>query len=1209
MNERGRNRERVGVHMRRTARNWSVVAGIAFWAGAVGCGLAAGAQSGAAPTAAAPVPAASGQSSEAQAVSNEAAAGGVLHGTVKSGNTPLPGVSVTAQNTLTGKRYITTTTITGAWSMKIPDNGRYVVRTQFAAFAQGAQETTLNAANHDQTVNFDLQLASRAAVAEAQQEKQEQAAQQQQQQQQQEQQQPMRQMQGGGPQTLSMTDSMAAGGEIQAETVGTQASAGAELPSAAGSSDLSTDSVAITGQSGTVSAMAGQDMGRMRDAMEAGGGPGGGGFGGGGAGLFGGGPGSGFSGGMRGNFRNYNSNAPHGTISWNGSTSLFNAQPFALAGQQQSQPSNGSNRYSIGFQSAPYIPHLTKASGKDSIYLSYSGSRSSNVNDGYATVPTAAERAGDLSELVNNAGQQILIYNPVTGQQFSGNQIPLPASSSQFVPYQSISPQAAALLGTCTSSSDNPAIPCPNLATTTNGYNYHLLTLSPSNSNQVSVRYNRTLTGTATTSTGRNGTGTNTTATSSQGLRQSINFSYSWSGSNSDRANTFPQLGGHSNSTSNSVSAGYTASHGRLTSSFSVSWSRNNNQSTNLFTNTTNNVEADLGIVVPNSVPLNYGLPGISITGYSGLNETQPSLSIGQNLSISESVSWRRGTHNMRYGFGYRRATSAVLTGSNQTGNFSFTGMFTAVNPTDQNSGSSLADFLLGLPQQTTLDSSLSKSYLLQGSYNAYAQDDWRANRSLTINYGVRWEDSEPYTEKYNHLAEVLANPVADPSCTVSSTDAFACIGEIQAGQSGYPAALVYPWRKAFSPRVGIAWRVPKIKSTTMRIGYGMNYMINQYQSFVNRMTHQPMQDAEGNYIVNEQTNTATVNNTPSAACVQTLNCFSWIAGNAGSAFPNPGTIGNYAVNPHYGMPYVQTWSLNVQKTLGFGLVLTVGYNGSKSSHLDTQSAPRALPSSPNTNPNGYVFTYDKAGAYYKMHAGTVGITKRMTKGISMSANYQFSHAIDNATSVNGSSGSVVQNWQDLAAEEANSSLVPRQSVSGNYSFQLPFGEGRWFFNSGKPALILEGFTVTGSFTFASGSWLTPNYAANSINVACGTAGAYRLNRHPGVSVTEGGGSMNKWFNTDAFYMPTATPGYCDAFGNAPRNSILGPGTVQNNGSLSRTVRLGDTRSFDFRANLNNAFNTVQYQGVNTTMGDRQFGQVTSVGGMRSFSFSANFRY
>src|SRR5437764_646734 len=65
---------------------------------------------------------------------NSTVAGGKLHGLVKSGNIPLPGVAVTAQNTLTGKRFTTTTDVTGAWSMAIPQNGRYVIRTQFAAF-------------------------------------------------------------------------------------------------------------------------------------------------------------------------------------------------------------------------------------------------------------------------------------------------------------------------------------------------------------------------------------------------------------------------------------------------------------------------------------------------------------------------------------------------------------------------------------------------------------------------------------------------------------------------------------------------------------------------------------------------------------------------------------------------------------------------------------------------------------------------------------------------------------------------------------------------------------------------------------------------------------------------------------------------------------------------------------------------------------------
>jgi hypothetical protein len=87
-----------------------------------------------------------------------------LHGTVKSGNIPLPGVTVTAQEKLTGKRYATTTDVNGAWSLNIPVDGHYVVRTQFAAFAEGSQETALDAGSRDQLVNVQLILASRQAA-------------------------------------------------------------------------------------------------------------------------------------------------------------------------------------------------------------------------------------------------------------------------------------------------------------------------------------------------------------------------------------------------------------------------------------------------------------------------------------------------------------------------------------------------------------------------------------------------------------------------------------------------------------------------------------------------------------------------------------------------------------------------------------------------------------------------------------------------------------------------------------------------------------------------------------------------------------------------------------------------------------------------------------------------------------------------------------
>ena len=137
--------------------------------------------------------------------------GGKLHGTIKSGTIPLPGVTVTAQNTLTGKRYSTTTDVTGAWQMNIPLNGRYVVRTQFAAFAGGTQEAVLNATSHDQTLNLELILASRQAELERQQARQSN--------------QPgnvdeaIRQLAGNSPENLSLMNTLAADTDTAAGTV------------------------------------------------------------------------------------------------------------------------------------------------------------------------------------------------------------------------------------------------------------------------------------------------------------------------------------------------------------------------------------------------------------------------------------------------------------------------------------------------------------------------------------------------------------------------------------------------------------------------------------------------------------------------------------------------------------------------------------------------------------------------------------------------------------------------------------------------------------------------------------------------------------------------------------------------------------------------------------------------------------------------------
>jgi hypothetical protein len=1150
------------------------------------------------PASPAPAPALSGPaaapvSAPVSAPAAPAVVGGILHGAIVSGKTPLPGVTVTAQNTLTGKRYATTTNIEGQWSLAIPQNGRYVIRTQFAAFAIGSKEALLNAASdHDQTVNFDLTLASRAA---------EQSQQQAAAGADNSGRQALQRLAASGAQNLSLLSSLSSDTETQGGTSTGQGS-GAALPSIAGNSDFGGESVAITGQSGQVSPLAGVDMDRLRDAMEtiraqggipgAGGlfgGGGGGGFGGGSGfgGGFGGGPGGGFGGpggpgggGGRGNFRGFNPGQPHGGIFWTGSNSALNAQPFSLQGQNQEQPPSGTNNFGITFMSAPYIPHFTKPSGKDTMFLTLSGTRSSTPDDFYGNVPTDAERTGNFA-----AAGLPTIYDPTTGNQFTSGGL------ANVIPASRITPQAAALLN---------FYPQPNVNGT---QNYHLLTTAQTNKTQAGVRYNRSLGANATQPGGRVGGGRRN---QNQGLRQSINFNYNWAHSAADSVNLIPQLGGKTSSDSDSVQAGYTVGYHKVTSIFTAGWNRSNAQTTNFFTNAAD-VATENGILGPNgsalnASPLNYGLPSVTISDLTGLSQQQPNFSLSQTVSLSETFSWIHGKHNLRFGGDYRRVHRDFLGGNNATGNFTFTGVFTeapdtpATSNSSQTTGSPLADFLLGLPQSSTIDSSDSKSYLRDNVYDAYALDDWRMFPSLTLNYGVRYEFYAPYTEKYGHLADVDTDPGS----------LFSSVAEVQAGATGpfsghLPASLVDRFHFAFAPRVGLALRLPK--QTVLRASFGMNYTVGEYATFANTMAHQPP-------FANEQTNEATLNPVSGPPpCAQTGTCFTLADG-----FPAPDAVGSYALEPHYPMPYVEAWNIDVQKTLPWGIVMNVGYNGSKGNHLDITSAPRATPASPNTDPTNQVFTYDQAQAFSKMSAGTLRVNKRLSSGIALGINYQYSHAIDDASSVGGTSTRVAQNWQDLDAEEGNSSFDIRHQATGTYLYELPFGKDKFWLTTGTASHIMEGLSVSGTFSFATGSWFTPSYTASSADVACGTAGSGRPNRVPGVSLTAGGGTKAEWFNPAAFTQPTGqSPLYpCAVFGSAARDSIQGPGSITNNMSLSKTLQMGDTRSMEIRATATNVFNTVQYSGIGTSVTLPTFGQVTSTannGVMRSFSFLARFRF
>jgi hypothetical protein len=1090
-------------------------------------------------------PASIAQTPAAPTATPAAPTGGTIHGSVKAGNIPLPGVSVTAANTLTGKKYTTTTDVTGAYSLTIPQNGRYVVRTELAAFAASTQEARLNAATPDQKADFSLILASRAA-----------------QQDQQEQRAATRLAGSGGSQALALlgqaSDLLQAGGS--------GGNSGAALPSMAGTADASTDSVAVSGQTGTTNPFAG--LGDLRQGFEneqqlqglsqvPGQSSGGGGFFGGGFGGPGGG-GGGFGGGRGGrgfgNFRNFKPDQPHGAIFWTGGNSALNAQPFAIRGQQAANPGYASNRYGLTLAGEPFIPKLTKPSNKDFVFLTLSGQHTTSPFNQYATVPTALERAGNFSDLIGANGALVPIYNPATGKPYPNNTITTP-----------LSPVALALLN---------YYPAPNLPGATQ--NYRFLTTEGSNSDVVGVRWNHSFGA----STGNLPAIARQFINTGNGLNQSFNVNFNYSHAASDSVNIFPQLGGKQQTHSYSTTVGYSIGKGRLTNNLSFAWNRNDSQLKNFFTDA-DDVATQTGVLGPdgaplNANPLNYGLPDFVFNQYTGFNQTQPNFRLTQTFALSESSIWRHGKHNVRFGGDVHRVDLNLIGGTNSTGTFYFTGFATQEPGTQAGSqvatsGSSFADFLLGDPQETTIQAPQQKAYMRQNTWDLFAQDDWRALPSLTILAGLRYEYFSPYSEKNDRLATLDYNSAFTQVAPVYPNG----IGPISGDK--YPHSLIYPERNNFSPRLGIAWRA--FKDTVVRAGYGINYTVGQYGNFIQNLAYQPP-------FANVQTNEAT-----SGAVISLANGFS------GSQLAS-----NYAVNRNYRLPYVQVWNLDLQRTLPLAIVLNVGSNGAKGTRLDVLSAPGIYNNAP---ASGVFFDFEDSVAFSNFNALAVRANKRLQNGISLQMTYTYSHAIDDASSVGAGSATVTQNWQNILAEESNSSFDIRHQAKGSFLYELPFGPDKHYLSSGNWASHAFGdWSLSGSYTLATGSPLTPSISASVADVARGTAGSLRPDRVPGASIREGGGSIDHWFNTSAFAAPPGT-----AFGTASRYSIQGPGTTSVNMSLSKTFQFKDTKSLEVRATANNAFNIVQYSGVNTQFDSTAFGQVTSAVQMRQMTFLARYRF
>jgi hypothetical protein len=336
-------------------------------------------------------------------------------------------------------------------------------------------------------------------------------------------------------------------------------------------------------------------------------------------------------------------------------------------------------------------------------------------------------------------------------------------------------------------------------------------------------------------------------------------------------------------------------------------------------------------------------------------------------------------------------------------------------------------------------------------------------------------------------------------------------------------------------------------------------------------------------------------------------------------------------VNPNYRLGYVQIRNLDIQQQIRPTLLLNLDYTGTKGTNLDILEAPNRTATGIRI-PNVDAFTYENSVADQEANAGSVRLRKRLASGFAIGGTYTFSKSLDDASSIgagatsaasspglgaggtsaagssastNAGAANVAQNPFNLPGERGLSSFNQTHKFTADYLLELPFGhDKRWLTGNTPLRAVFGDWQWSGDWTIASGLPFTPRLLNDISDVSGGTNGTLRPNLVPGQSVSLAHPSIGEWFNTAAYTAPPT-----GTYGDARRNSIIGPGTKVFDMAFTKIFPLKEARVLEFRAQATNIFNLVNYSSIDTNFNSPTFGRVTAAGAMRQFTITSRFRF
>jgi hypothetical protein len=574
---------------------------------------------------------------------------------------------------------------------------------------------------------------------------------------------------------------------------------------------------------------------------------------------------------------------------------------------------------------------------------------------------------------------------------------------------------------------------------------------------------------------------------------------------------------------------------------------------------------ASLGLRALASNPRDAGLSLISIAGFSpiGHEYNNPQESTSDTIQLSDTATVARGNHLLKMGGEWIGVRQAAFRDVQARGFLTFV--------QQGYTGNALADLLLGLPVLTGGARLDNPQNLRAHSWSLFVHDDWRLARRITLSAGLRYDYVSPPVDKDDraNLYDVASGSL------------------VQVGAAGMPRGGFEPDRNNVAPRAGIAWTVDESQQWVARGGYGIYY--NQGA----------LATSEGLFFNPPYFNLAV--HFPDPASGLALSLSDPFPANFPVFVPQSAT----AYQRDLQTPWMEQWSVGVQRQLGLSRAIELAYLGSRGHDLISArdlNQPAASPTTPNLRPNPLFsdITLIESRASSRYHALQMKAQQRIQDGLSALVSYTYGKSTDDASGFFTSAGdpNFPQNSLDPAAERGRSSFDVRHRISAALSYRLPLSGNVW----------LDDWHVHAVATLQSGR---PFTVAVHPDIDISNTGRSNLgfgyNDRPNVtgdpSLPAGDRNEEQWFNTAAFSFPRF-----GTFGSAGRNSLEGPGYRSVNVAVVKLVPLAAAR-LQLRVETFNLFNTANFDLPDAFLGSPTFGRILSAGSPRRVQVGVRARF